>query len=353
MIPVETVIRKLIVDYEFVILPGFGALISRQVPVNYDRDSGLFSPPVKRLAFNESLKLDDGLLANYISRHENVTHSEAVTYVKRYADRLWEVLETRGETKIAGIGSFKANSEGKLVFDPTTERHFKDEWYGFRSFSASLVTQHSNLTSNLKGNVVEELIEVVGDNEATGLNISWWRWASAAMLIGLIAYFGIDFVSNNAGNTSTLNPLSALFEMKPLVEDNVSKKAKGFSEAANLDASTVEEVSEPSHADPIEVAATELVPPGEFNKDIDAALLSNSGKYCVIAGAFKGNKQANVLLNELKNKGFTDAHLLPADKRSSKIKVAVQRFDVEKEAYLASRKLKDVTGEIGWVYKIK
>jgi hypothetical protein len=33
---------------------------------------------------------------------------------------------------IAGIGAFSKNVEGKLVFEPKTEKYFKDEWYGFQ-----------------------------------------------------------------------------------------------------------------------------------------------------------------------------------------------------------------------------
>src|SRR4051812_34505370 len=111
MIAVQKVIRKLVSDYEFVIIPGFGALLSHQIPAIYDRDSGVFSPPVKKLAFNEFLKLDDGLLANFISREENISHVEAVAHVKNYADVLRSSLDADGETGIEGIGEFKTNSE--------------------------------------------------------------------------------------------------------------------------------------------------------------------------------------------------------------------------------------------------
>lgn len=353
MIPVETVIRKLIVDYEFVILPGFGALISRQIPVNYDKESGSFSPPAKRLAFNESLKLDDGLIANYISRHENIAHSEAVVYIRRYTDRLWAVLESRGEAKIAGIGNFKANSEGRLVFDPTTERHFKDEWYGFHNINVKLVTPNSSLSTTSQKMIVEEGIEYVEEEqELLAHKVQWWRWASAALIIGLLGYFSIDFVSDQSGNTSNLNPLRMLFpteniriEESNAVEDVIPVKQvfTGKESPEPVDSSeTVSTVTEPA-AD----TATEIAPPARPEVAI------KSGGFFVIAGAFKGSKQATILLEQLRKKGFEHALLIPADKRSSKVKVAVDRFELETDAYKASKKLKEVTGEIGWVYKVK
>jgi len=78
-----------------------------------------------------------------------------------------------------------------------------------------------------------------------------------------------------------------------------------------------------------------------------------SAKYYVIAGAFKGKKQANVLLAELTKKGFTKALIIPGDERSKKVKVAVDGFDNETDAYRASNELKKVIGEAGWVFKKK
>ena len=356
MIPVETVIRKLIVEYEFVVLPGFGALLSHQVPVHFDKDTGLFSPPVKKLAFNEFLKLDDGLLANYISRHEHISHLEAVVYVKRYTDRLRAMLQARGVARIEGIGEFSSNIEGKLEFDPNTEKHFKDEWYGFRNINARLYQANGALTSGLTKHHVEEEVEVVEDDVEKATQIGWWRWAAAAMLVGLIGYFSVFFVSGNSENKSTLNPFPGLFESKPkksaIVKNDKGNATKDVllpivtkaSESATivLDSPKIETTISstlPAKPDPV------LVEP-------EAEPVSE-GKFFVIAGAFKGNKQANVLLNQLKKKGFEDALLLSADKYNNRVKVAVKSYALESDAYAASRRLKDVIGEIGWVYEQK
>ena len=55
----------------------------------------------------------------------------------------------------------------------------------------------------------------------------------------------------------------------------------------------------------------------------------------------------------LKEKGFTDALILPADKNSTKVKVALHAYQNEGDAHKASAKLKSVIGEPGWVYKMK
>jgi hypothetical protein len=64
-------------------------------------------------------------------------------------------------------------------------------------------------------------------------------------------------------------------------------------------------------------------------------------------------KRANILLADLQQKGFAHATVLPAGARSKKVKVAIQGFDNESEAYAASSKLKSVIGEPGWVFEMK
>ena len=355
MIPVETVIRKLIVDYEFVILPGFGALLSHQVPASYDQNSGVFSPPDKRLAFNEFLKLDDGLLANFISRHEGISHAEAIAYVKRYTDKLRSVLELSGQAKIKGIGEFRTNKEGKLVFDPGDGKYFKDEWYGFQKVNAAVVTTRSLAGRNASVKSFEEEVEVLEEYQEGMRRINWWRWASVASAILILGYFSVFFVSNRQDNKSSLNPFPGLFTEQ--------KESVAVEDAITPDVET--EVQKPLVAGKLETAAVAVdsasIEAGPF---VDAPVVAapitintekaaSTAKFYVIAGAFKGNRQANVLLAQLKEKGFPDAILLPADKSSKKVKVALQAYESEHDAYKASARLKTVIGESGWVYKMK
>jgi cell division septation protein DedD len=103
----------------------------------------------------------------------------------------------------------------------------------------------------------------------------------------------------------------------------------------------VEPATEKKEVVPAEVKAIAPV------KEVSAA----NKHFYLIAGTFKGTRQANILLEEMKEKGYTDALIINADKYSKKVKVAVEGFDNEDDAYKASAKLKKMIGEAGWVYK--
>ncbi|WP_353719709.1 SPOR domain-containing protein [Dyadobacter sp. 676] len=351
MIAVETVIRKLIGEYEFVIIPGFGALLSHQVPAVYDGNSGIFTPPVKRLAFNEYLKLDDGLLANYISRHEKVTHADALDYIKGYTDRLRSGLDLNGEVSIAGIGEFKQNVEGKLVFEPNTGKYFKDEWYGFEKVKAVEIQGRPVAALN-SAEYTGDDVEVVELENERKPRFRWTGWAAAAVIAGLLC--GLSFFLVNTENEyikSTLNPFAEMFGRNEPAETTVVRN-----DTRPEPSPVTEPIAVKTNPVPVDSAAAvasapvaEVAPAVAEAKPTDIA----SAKFYVIAGAFKGTRQAKVLLAQLNEKGLTKAFIIPGDERSKKVKVAVDGFDNETDAYRASAQLKAVIGEAGWVFKKK
>lgn len=359
MIAVETVVRKLIGEYEFVIIPGFGALLSHQVPAVYDSNSGFFTPPVKRLAFNEYLKLDDGLLANYISRHEKLAHADAVEYVKGYSDKLRSVLETKGEADIPGIGEFKMNVEGKLVFEPNTGKYFKDEWYGFEKIKARHIEGKAASVASV--HPVNEDVEVVELDEERRPLFRWNGWAAAAVIAGLLCGLSLFlFNTQNEYIKSTLNPFAEMFKLTKHETEVVPSEKPVASEATVVKSEPAKEAL-PAIVDSTVVDSAVVTTPKETVAALPAPAAVaetkvsdvSSAKFIVVAGAFKGTRQAKVLLEQLTRKGFTKAIIIPGDARSKKVKVAVDGFDNEKEAYRASAALKQAIGEEGWVFKKK
>lgn len=352
MTAVESVIKKLVSDYEFVIIPGFGALLSRQIPAAYDQDSGIFSPAAKKLAFNEFLKLDDGFLANYISREDNIPHADAVTRIKEYMENLKSSLLTKGETKIEGVGYFNTNGEGKLVFEPQTSSVFKDEWYGFTKIAVKAV-EVKKLTP-----APARVLETVADepqvlelNESAETKVNWGKWVAAAAIVGIMCF--VSFFLVNSGNfnlKSTLNP----FEYNTKATDDEMKDQKEEMVAAQPAPEPIVETKiEEAKVDSATPIATKEVVKIEEPAKVEVPVPVSSKKFYLIAGAFNGTKRANILVEDLKTKGYENAVVIPAGKCSSKVTVAAQSFDNEQEAYSASGKLKKVIGEPGWVLKIK
>ena len=54
-------ISELLYRYECVVVPGLGAFLTHKVSAEIDAQAQVFSPPKKRLSFNEQLQQNDGV----------------------------------------------------------------------------------------------------------------------------------------------------------------------------------------------------------------------------------------------------------------------------------------------------
>jgi hypothetical protein len=75
-------ISDLLYRYDCVIVPGFGGFIANRVSAKNISSQHKFIPPTKEIAFNSNLNQNDGLLANYIKRSNNISYSHAINQKK-------------------------------------------------------------------------------------------------------------------------------------------------------------------------------------------------------------------------------------------------------------------------------
>ena len=155
MVTVDKYIRKLLFEQDCVIIPDFGGLLTHYIQAHYDSTQAIFTPSSKRVAFNEVLKLDDGLLTYYISVHERISREEAVTLVKKYVETLRTTLKEGQTVTLDAIGSFSANSEGKPVFEPDYAQNFNNDWYGLEPLEVRMFEKKTAVNT--------EMAELVSD----------------------------------------------------------------------------------------------------------------------------------------------------------------------------------------------
>ena len=69
----EKHISDLLFRYQCVIVPGFGAFLTKETSAIIDVENNVFNAPTKLISFNANLKNNDGLLANRISDSEKIS----------------------------------------------------------------------------------------------------------------------------------------------------------------------------------------------------------------------------------------------------------------------------------------
>ena len=85
-------IIELLHKHDCVIIPGFGAFLTKYIPASHDNN--VFSPPKKSVTFNGMLKENDGLLANEISAKENISYNASLKQIKKEVKALLSSLKS-------------------------------------------------------------------------------------------------------------------------------------------------------------------------------------------------------------------------------------------------------------------
>ena len=85
-------IIELLHKHDCVIIPGFGAFLTKSIPASHDNN--IFSPPKKSVTFNGMLKENDGLLANEISAKENISYNASLKQIKKEVKALLSSLKS-------------------------------------------------------------------------------------------------------------------------------------------------------------------------------------------------------------------------------------------------------------------
>ena len=81
MIELSRHIESLLLVHNCVIVPNLGGFVAQNCPARYVKEEQLFLPPYRNIAFNPSLQMNDGLLAqSYMQAHgTDYTQRDSIT----------------------------------------------------------------------------------------------------------------------------------------------------------------------------------------------------------------------------------------------------------------------------------
>ena len=126
-------ISDLLYRHECVIVPDFGGFVMNTKSAIISSYSKTFYPPHKQITYNNHLKNNDGLLANYIASVDKMPFEHAMNFIK------FEVNQWREELKstdlfLEKIGKFSLDANKAIIFEPQTEVNYLTSAYGLSSF---------------------------------------------------------------------------------------------------------------------------------------------------------------------------------------------------------------------------
>ncbi len=157
---ITSCLKELLTKYECVIIPDFGALLTRYTPSSIDTNSNLFSPPKKEVSFNSLLFKNDGILTNFFAKKYNLNYENALRKLNSQVNFIKERIKNV-PVIIEGVGEFSSDKEGKIIFNPYNNFNFELNSFGLEPFKIDILnsvnsTNNSNFV-NMETNKNEPL----------------------------------------------------------------------------------------------------------------------------------------------------------------------------------------------------
>ena len=260
-----TYINDLLYRYECVIIPGFGAFLTQYQSARIDDSSHTFYPPGKTVSFNRQLQTNDGLLANYVASVENCSYETALQQIRNFTGKLALQLSEREVVSLKNIGEFYLNNEDSVQFIPSEKENFSPVSFGLSSFSSPRISRE----------VYKETVEAI--EEKTPLFFTPEKRAT----IPYLKYAAIALIALSVTGLGGLKLYEGQVQKYNFVE---KQKANTMLDNQIQEATFVMENPLPA---------------------LNLTLPRQTGKYHVVAGAFRVEENATKKLHELLENGYS------------------------------------------------
>ena len=348
---IDKYIADLLFVYDCVVIPGFGGLIGNYAPARITNSTHTFTPPFKQLAFNINLKNNDGLLAEYISRNENITFNQANAIIQNYADALHMELKSKKTYEVEEVGTFLLDTNENIRFEQNQDVNFLLDSFGLTSFHSPAIKR--DRTKKKSDTVFVDRPPITPESPRVKLKKSWAVYF--AVPLGLFMAFSLynNQVKKNVSQTySSINPFTvAQSDYAPRVI-SVASKDKNIADN-ELETEWVLPVkSELPSVEMNEAVAKEesTVSVSNLNLALDTKISSVNQlnmRFHIISGCFGSPENAMKMVSDLKTKGY-DSYVL--DIKNGLSRVSCGAFENKDEAMQALEKVKSLENAGAWLF---
>ncbi len=334
MIELAQHIEDLLLDNDCVIVPHFGGFVTHYTSAIYQKEDNLFSPPQRSIGFNPQLKLNDGVLVqSYMSVH-NTSFADASRMVEKEVHMLIDVLHEKGKVQLENIGEIHYNIYGNYEFTPYNNKIMTPELYGLGAFEMQELSTIQRKEKKAVAITSKKHRPYKIDNHSFIRNV-------AAMIAAIVIFFAFstpventyiaknnyaqllpeELFSNFESQSVALTPIPTRKETKEITTKKTVKTT--FRSKPSLK----NNISKPIVTRDIKVAeqkAKSILP-----QVIPTPVKTQEMPFHIIVAGGISQKDAEIIANELKNKGYSTAVALNCD---GKIRVSILSFNSRKEA---------------------
>ncbi|WMJ74332.1 SPOR domain-containing protein [Cytophagaceae bacterium ABcell3] len=351
---VEKYLQELLFEHDCVVVPEFGGFLARPIGAEIHPVTHKFFPPSKKIAFNEQLKLDDGVLISAITAGEGISRADALNAIQKHVEKVFQEIEASGQYVFKDIGKVFKNVEGNLEFEPQGNINYEEDSFGLSELYIKPVNkditpihrnpEHAKPVIINRPAIKKENTPMPEKKEKKGLKalalmvpvlvligagITFFAQKDDALLSGLFAGNNSAEEFESEGVEESLDSAIEVeekgHEVEPLLEEVETEEEPLVSEE-------LPEASEEEEAE--EVSAPEI----------------HTVKYYLVAGAFSNQANAVKLFEKYTSKGV-DTKLIEPAKGNGLYKVTVAEFESGKAAFAEMETYKKQFGNDLWILK--
>ena len=315
-------------DYNCVIIPGFGGFVCNERPAWYDDDKEEMVPPSRDVLFNPNLTHNDGLLAQEIIRATGVSYSEAMKLAETEARFISEELKDGNKVEISGVGRLYAGDDGVNRFAPDAELVRTLSSFGHSRIPLAKLPAKQELKPEPQTAPKEETKVV------TMVPLSKKLSRVAAILFFPLAIGAIVGGAYLASDQQGSNTLLSLF---PAPEVIISSFSPSEDESLEFN-DVVEEELNIKYVEPKPAVVEAPQPKVQIN-------------FLIVGGAFAIEENAHTLAAELRSEGYTPTFHF--QKHNKLHLVALGEFAKEQEARKAMAKARRAGRTASWLKKLR
>ena len=392
-------LKELLNDNECVIIPEFGAFISKRHSATIDYANHSFLPPYKEIVFNNKLTNNDEVLVDYISKKENISKEDSLTKIQNFVNQTAAVLDVNNEYVMEGLGKmrkfgndyvFEVSHCENLLGDSfgLTEFNYKPvfrtETYQIIKEKIVLEQKEKNTEYTMAIESVEEISDMPKRKPSMFRTLVYTTFAFA--LVFLLNWTTDKSDSNFASwnpflysspnefligiqntietqkfrNSETQNIISSESDVvcseeiaivetvaEEAIEEVVSEiQAEDISEPQNL------RTSEPQNLSNSATQNLSNSEPQQLNSSATQLLSSSDpqtlNSYYIVGGSFQTEASAEKCLNGIKAKGFENASTLEKNDKGY-IRVYYESFAEKAEALVRLNEIKSEYDKSAWL----
>ncbi|MBQ4548889.1 MAG: SPOR domain-containing protein [Bacteroidales bacterium] len=373
-------LKELLNDNECVIIPEFGAFISKRHSATIDYANHRFLPPYKEIVFNDKLKNDDGILADFISKKENISKEEASNKIHEFVNQSVAILDVNSELELVDLGKF-ININGNFIFNAKDDVNILGDSFGLTEFNYQPVFRTETYQVIKEKIVVEQkekntdyTLAVESVEELTSTTTRRRPSLFRTVAVTTLAFF-LVFVINwttekTDSNLASWNPflysspnefLIGISETQNIKDtESQSLKDTEIQNLGDLETQSLGDSKDQSLGD-LETQGLGALETQENNSapqelgDLDSQTSSDSqvlsfsdSKYYIIGGSFQAEASAEKCLESIKKQGFEKASILDKNDKGY-IRVYYESFADKADALSRLDAIKSEYNESAWL----